>query len=216
MPKLDEDAQRARRDNILNAAERCFSNQGFHSASMHDICREAGVSPGALYLYFKSKEDLIAAICERERTAFAAALTEFGDAPDFMAALKKLGDAYCLEQPPEKFRFQVEINAEALRNAEIGATVRESDKIICGHFAQVVEEARQKGRIDPKVEPELISQIICIIGDGLFLRRAIDPDLDVEQCMDVILSLLASLVRPVKDAEQDETASDRGEHASVH
>ena len=41
---------------------------------MHDICREAGVSPGALYVYFDSKEALIAGICERDRAEFAERL----------------------------------------------------------------------------------------------------------------------------------------------
>ena len=60
MPKLKPDVQRARREHILDAAERCFARNGFHRSSIHDICKEAGVSPGALYVYFDSKEALIA------------------------------------------------------------------------------------------------------------------------------------------------------------
>ena len=71
MPKLKPDTQRARRQHILDAAERCFGRDGFHRTTMHDICREAGVSPGALYVYFDSKEALIAGIAERDRAEFA-------------------------------------------------------------------------------------------------------------------------------------------------
>ena len=49
MPKLAPKTQQARREHILDAAERCFVNKGFHPATMDGICREAGVSPGALY-----------------------------------------------------------------------------------------------------------------------------------------------------------------------
>ena len=67
MPKLKPEVQHARREHILDAAEQCFARAGFHRTTMHDICKEAGVSPGALYVYFDSKEALIAGISERDR-----------------------------------------------------------------------------------------------------------------------------------------------------
>src|SRR5687768_8758848 len=54
MPKLKPDVQRARSEHILDAAERCFVRAGFHRTSIHDICKEAAISPGALYVYFDS------------------------------------------------------------------------------------------------------------------------------------------------------------------
>ena len=62
MPKLKPDTQRARREHILDAALTCFARGGFHATTMQAICREAGVSPGALYVYFDSKEALIAGL----------------------------------------------------------------------------------------------------------------------------------------------------------
>ena len=215
MPKLDEDTQRARQENILDAAERCFSSQGFHSTSMHDICRAAGISPGTLYLYFKSKEDLIAAICERERTAFAHALTTIADSPDFMGALRQLADAYCFEQPHPKFCFQVEVNAEALRNPAIGKTVRESDAFVVEHFRKIIEQARSKGRIKPAMDPQVLAQILHIVGDGIFLRRALDPEFNVKRCMDAILSLLTSTFQPVEEDKADRVVPDGDEHERV-
>ncbi len=216
MPKLDEEKQRLRQENILNAAERCFSSQGFHSTSMHDICREAGISPGTLYLYFRSKEDLIEAICERERAVFAQALTAIADAPDFMAALKQLADTYCVEQPHSKFCFQIEVNAEALRNPAIGKTVRESDAFVIDHFKTIIEKARAKGRIKPAADAQVLAQILNIIGDGVFLRRALDPAFNVKKCMDVILLLLSSAFQPVETDEASAAVPHRGEHEKVN
>ncbi len=56
-------AQDQRRVQILDAARACFASAGFHGASMHQICAEARMSPGALYRYFPSKD----AIIERSR-----------------------------------------------------------------------------------------------------------------------------------------------------
>ncbi|MEQ1613599.1 MAG: helix-turn-helix domain-containing protein, partial [Hyphomicrobiaceae bacterium] len=57
MPKLKPATHNARRANILDAAEQCFARQGFHRTTMQDICKAAEVSSGAVYVYFKSKED---------------------------------------------------------------------------------------------------------------------------------------------------------------
>ena len=56
MPKLKPDTQRARREHILDAAEVCFARAGFHRTTMQDICKEALISPGALYVYFTSRK----------------------------------------------------------------------------------------------------------------------------------------------------------------
>ena len=69
---------------------------------MHDICKEAGVSPGALYVYFDSKEALIAGISERDRAEFAERFAALAKAPDFMEALRELGEQYFLDEPADK------------------------------------------------------------------------------------------------------------------
>ena len=74
MPKLKPETQVARRERILDAAQLCFARAGFHRTTMQDICKEADVSPGALYVYFDSKEALIAGLCERDRAEFAEKL----------------------------------------------------------------------------------------------------------------------------------------------
>ena len=54
-----------RRQQIMVAAKRVFSNKGFNKATMEDIAQEAELSPGTLYLYFKNKEELYASLSLR-------------------------------------------------------------------------------------------------------------------------------------------------------
>ena len=54
-----------RKSQIINAAEDVFTKKGFDEARMDDIAEETGLSKGTLYLYFKSKDDLIIAILDR-------------------------------------------------------------------------------------------------------------------------------------------------------
>ena len=93
MPKLKPEVQTARREHILDAAERCFARAGFHRTTMHDICKEAGVSPGALYVYFDSKEALIAGISERDRAEFAERLDGARGGPRLHAGAARAGRA---------------------------------------------------------------------------------------------------------------------------
>lgn len=59
------DVNDKRKGEIINAAEEVFTQKGFDEARMDDIAERTGLSKGTLYLYFRSKDDLIAAILER-------------------------------------------------------------------------------------------------------------------------------------------------------
>jgi AcrR family transcriptional regulator len=59
VPKVTDEYRRARRDEILAGALRAFHRNGFAATSMADILEETGVSAGALYGHFKSKEELV-------------------------------------------------------------------------------------------------------------------------------------------------------------
>jgi AcrR family transcriptional regulator len=64
MPKVTQEYRDARREQILAAARRCFARDGFHATSMQDLFLESGLSSGAVYRYFASKDDVIIAIAE--------------------------------------------------------------------------------------------------------------------------------------------------------
>lgn len=58
MAKVSQAHLEARRQSILAAATKVFSQKGFAAATMADIAQEAGISPGAIYRYFASKDEL--------------------------------------------------------------------------------------------------------------------------------------------------------------
>ena len=60
-----QDVSEERKEQILDAAEEVFTQKGLDLARMDDIAEETGLSKGTLYLYFKSKDDLIIAILDR-------------------------------------------------------------------------------------------------------------------------------------------------------
>jgi AcrR family transcriptional regulator len=64
MPKVTDEHRAACRTEILAAACRCFACDGFHATSDADIIAESGLSAGAVYLYFRTKTEIISAVVE--------------------------------------------------------------------------------------------------------------------------------------------------------
>jgi AcrR family transcriptional regulator len=112
----------AKRRQIIEGAREVFLAQGFDAASMGEIARAAGVSKGTLYVYFKNKEELFAAIVDQECSVQAEQV--FGldrDNPDLEASLTQCGIAFvkfiCREEKASAVRI---VMAIADRMPEIG------------------------------------------------------------------------------------------------
>lgn len=197
MPKLKPDIQRARREHILDAAEQCFGRDGFHRTTMHDICREAGVSPGALYVYFDSKEALIAGMAERDRAEFAERFDQLATAPDFLQALRSLGEQYFIEEPALSHRLCFEIGLESTRNARVGEIFKRFDRYVLESFEKLFRRMQAEGRIAPTLDYPTLAKAFMAIADGVFWRRAMDPSFDAATIMPATLQLVAALLNPV-------------------
>ncbi len=202
MPKLKPDTQLARREHILDVAERCFARSGFHRTTMADICRDAQVSPGALYVYFASKEDLIAGITERDRSKLAAQLSDVAKAPDLMAALAQLGEHYTVEEPRHKQQLVIEIGCQSMREGQVGEIFRSCDKFVLEQFEALFARAKAEGKIAPSLNSKTLAQAVAVIGDGLFWRRAVDPSFDAKAIVPVVTAMIAGLLNPISNSSQ--------------
>lgn len=197
MPKLKPETQSARREHILDAAERCFAQAGFHRTTMHDICRMAGVSPGALYVYFDSKEALIEGIVERDRSEFAEHLAELGQAEDFMAALQAVGSYYLDPARAHKSQLCIEIGLEATRNERIGTIFSRVDREISESFERLFGRLKAEGRIAPALDIPSVTAAFSLIGDGLFWRHTVHPNaFKADVAMPLVLELVRGLLNP--------------------
>jgi TetR/AcrR family transcriptional regulator, repressor for uid operon len=212
MPKLKPATQRARREHILDAAEICFSLTGFHRTTMQDICKEAAVSPGALYVYFSSKEDLIAGLAERDRSEFAERFAEISAAPDFIRALSNLGDQYLADEPAHKRTMCIEIGLESIRNPRVGEIYRSVDRFVEESFEKLFERLAAEGRIAPDLDIPTITKLFSMIGDGLFMRRALDPNFDASTLVPAVMSLIAKLLNVQPDTAADQHAISGEKH----
>jgi len=177
MPKLTAAQQAQRRAHILDAAEVCFARSGFHRTTMQDMCRLAGVSAGAVYVYFASKEALIDGIVDRDRDEVTRELQRVGEAPDLMTGLEGLLRSCILERPPHKTALYLEMLSEANRNPHVSAAVQGCETGLHRALAEMLRDSQKAGRVAPDIDPEITARMLMVVGDGLFVlmaRRATD------------------------------------------
>lgn len=201
MPKVTEAHLKARRQQILDAASACFARQGFHQTTMQDICREAELSPGAVYRYFASKVDIIAAVCEnfqQQNLAVIGAAT--GQSNDTLEVLDQLADSsFSMLGEPEMLETMyliIQLWAESLRSPQIMEMSRQAGPDLWrAALAHLMRRARERGEIDPSLDPESIARVLVSAWQGLVLQKAFDPQVDVSRYMAVLKALYHGIFR---------------------
>jgi TetR/AcrR family transcriptional repressor of uid operon len=186
--------QSDRRAAILEAAERCFARSGFHGASMHEICAEAGMSPGNLYRYFPSKEALIAGISERNRADAAASFAQVHEASSFFDGLADLARHHLVGRTDVEVGLCAEIMAESRRNPEIARLYQDIERDIKGRIAAMLQLAVERGEIRPDLDVEAAATVLMVLGDGMSWRRAVESKFDAERVLPMILQMVHCLL----------------------
>jgi AcrR family transcriptional regulator len=198
-PRPKED----RKDRILDAAERCFARTGFHRATMQDVAAECGMSPGNLYRYFASKDDIVAGMAERDRERFMRDMQRLRSAPDPRATFAALGRQHLVEEPREKAMLMMELWAEGARNPRIGAICGTMDGIVKAIMVDFVTKWRKMEGVTAGVPAEDVAELMLLLGDGLMRRRAGSPDFDAAAAFAFIYPIvLGAIGVPVVPAHE--------------
>ena len=199
MPKISEENRQARRLEILNAASQCFARQGFHRTSMEDIVRKLNSSPGAVYCYFRGKEDIVAAIAEQRHSRESALLRGLLASDDVAEGLHKLADAFfkMLLDPAEQERRKLAIQfwAESLRDKSIRRIIergiRQRD-LVTGWL----QGAQRAGRLPKDADADALSRVLLALLQGFILQQAWEPELDSEAFLATAMRLIVPFLSP--------------------
>jgi TetR/AcrR family transcriptional repressor of uid operon len=183
-----------RRRAILAAAERAFARHGFHAATMQDVAAEAGMSPGNLYRYFRSKDAIVEGLCERDQEELAGDFVSLAATDDIVAGIDALLRRRLIEQRRENLALIVEIWAEAGRNPAIAAIQRKVDALVEERLAATFEAAKRRGATAPDLDVDLAVRGTMMIGAGLFKRCILAADFDGEREIAVAVALIQALV----------------------
>jgi AcrR family transcriptional regulator len=186
MPKITDAQRETRRQQILQAALRCFSRDGFHATTTADIVRESGVSQGTLYLYFATKDDIVVALADdrHQGEAFVNALAQ--SEQDALEGLFLLIELYGrgLTDPHRADARRVGIQgwAEALRNPRIRATAVEGLSLVREAIVQLIQKGQRSGQIRPDADAEAAARTLIATFQGLVLQVSWGEDVDLGAC----------------------------------
>src|SRR6202034_2803899 len=158
MPKITDAQKETRRQQILDAALRCFSRDGFHATTTADIVRESGVSQGTLYLYFATKDDIVVALADdrHQGEAFLSALAQSEPDPvqGLMLMIELYGKSLIDERRLDQRRVGIQGWAEALRNPRIHASATQGLSSVRAAIVRLIEKGQRTGQIRPDVDPD--------------------------------------------------------------
>ncbi len=185
---------------ILDAALRVFRARGFAQTRMDDVAKEAGVSKGTIYLYFKSKTALLEALIERAMAPVAAQLKAMAraapDGPVAPVLHTMLGFAAMRLADPEAAAIPLLVIDEASRFPQLALHYRQRViEVGLGAVTGLVKRAIRAGEFRP-VDPALAARslvapiLLQAIWNNVFARPgdvAIDPHKLVNQHLDIFL-----------------------------
>jgi len=198
MPKISAERRAARRDQILAAALKCFSRDGFHQATTVDIVRESGVSQGSLYLYFKTKDDLIAALADdrHQREAVLNVLAEPEHDP--LRSILTLVKLYALRlsEPAQSDVLRVGLQgwAEALRNERVRAGVLEGIALARRALVRTIRRGQRTGVFRRELNAAAMARVLIAIFQGFVLQAMWEPRANLEPCFELVGELVQTML----------------------
>lgn len=191
--RLNDEQQTERRTRVLDAAQRCFAQDGFHRTTMQAIAAEAGISPGAVYLYFASKEALIVGIVERHRGELEAQFATAERSADVLQALRGIGRRHFVEGKQGDMQLMLTIWAEAARSPAIAELCRQLELTVRANLRRVFEVAKARGIAAPGMDAEFAAELFQTTLQGMFKRRAMEPEFSGEAALRLAGGLIVAL-----------------------
>ncbi|MEV4126731.1 TetR/AcrR family transcriptional regulator [Nocardia sp. NPDC049707] len=182
MPRVSAEHMERRRQQILDAAQLCFAHKGFHETSMQDIFTESDLSAGAVYRYFKSKNDIIAALAAETTVELRATMTtaiRSDPLPTPAQLIRVIAEFVVANSGPDgPVRLAPQAWALALVHPEAAEYVKESVRAMRDRWTEYVERMVEVGWLPPDTDIHAVTTAIVGLVPGFMLQHLIvgDPD----------------------------------------
>lgn len=151
----------------------CFARQGYHATSMDDVVRESGLSVGAIYSYFRSKEELFLAICDDRADQTLSYLNELFRRPGPMADKTRDAVDYFFGLLSDQLLTLSRVSAEFMSAAATSPRVKERQARRVESLRQfmrwMLTEAQRQGEIRSDADIEAAAELMMSLNEGLVL-----------------------------------------------
>jgi AcrR family transcriptional regulator len=199
MPRVPEGYLTERRRQILAAASQVFSKRGVQAATITEVASEAGVSPGLIYRYLPSKEELaFCAMSESTQDLDARWQEPPVDHPDPLGEFFALSAAtFAALHDPQEQRHTImhfEQVLSTLRDGN-GAELTELREM-ADHIVQKIQvrldAACQAGQVGPDVDTRALAQVAVDFYWGVRVRLMANPEASIDEAVQAFNQMMSS------------------------
>src|ERR1700735_3940298 len=212
MPRITDERRAARREQVLEAARPSLQEHGLEAVSMEMIIARSGLSTGAVYGYFKGKDDIISAVVTEGTAALGRQLVpilkdpEPRPLPELMEQLLRTIADFGQDKHDGIDRLLVALHGWSHSQSDPGlkATTRAAYRGQRELFADIVRRWQAAGTLDPAADPDGVAQLLQSICLGFVAQRALAGDADVQAHIGALRALTSQLrPRPPHDAREE-------------
>ena|ERR1700678_1497288 len=188
MPRITEERREARREQVLEAARACLQEHGLEAVSMEMIIARSGLSTGAVYGYFKGKDELINAVVTEGTAAMGRRLVPILRDPEppalpelvnrLLGTIAEFGE----DERDGVDRLLVSLHgwSHSQSNPELRELTRVAYRRQRELFAEVVRRWQAAGTFDAAADPDGVAELLQTIILGFVAQRALAGDADVQ------------------------------------
>lgn len=179
-PIVSEEYKEKKRQEILQSAHACFARKGFEASTVDEIVTHSGLSKGAIYNYFKSKDEIYLALMEGQTnesgTKFTKAIAERETALD---KLNYLIEAYLLNDPNDEENkdhalVHFEFRLYSTRKPELKTALTERYKsFFVTLLAGIIKEGQTTSEFKKEIDPDMYADIFWAMVNGVTLQATI-------------------------------------------
>lgn len=171
-PKISDAKKEERRTVILNAAFECFSEKGYFMTTVDDIVEASGASKGAIYLYFKSKEEIFVSLTDYLTNL---AITGFAEKfAEISSPLEKLRyfiqhNLPLTERQKRFYSVHYEFWLYSAKQPELKKFMEERAEKLIQFLAEIIQEGKEKGEFREEIDNRIMSLLLWTTLDGIRL-----------------------------------------------
>lgn len=193
--RLTREEKKARtRAQLIDAAATVFARRGFVAASLDEVAEEAGLTKGAVYSNFDSKEDLVQAVIEQrlnEPLKHAAAVIDYSSGTSeehAQAGARAFVDV--VQQQREVFLLALEMNIHVVRHPELLPAFAARYREQLAEVADIISEHAHKSGDSLPLPANEMAIAVEALSQGIALHTLLDPDGVPDELLGRVYSLL--------------------------
>ena len=180
MPRITEERREARREQVLEAARACLQEHGLEAVSMEMIIARSGLSTGAVYGYFKGKDEILNAVVTEGTARLAEELLPILKNPEppplpelVEQVLRAIVDFGSRERGIDRLLISIHGWSHSQSDPELKATTRAAYRRLRNAYAEAVRRWQAAGTFDPAADPKGVAGLLTSITLGFVAQRAL-------------------------------------------